>query len=451
MKKTMTTFLAILLGLVCQSVAIAQTKALSFKFDQLHDDIDESRLYVQPMTIGSDAPTVQLTRSGMTFAANVEPSAIGLYRLIHICQQRQTIVPVYAPATASDISVGMTFYDGVPAANDNADNRALSAMSRAVADADRHFWQSKSSDAAVLKAQLKRYAEVADSTLAAFSCSPTVAQYIKLWGMTSAYSSFISLPSKLRVASSELSLKADEVIGLSAEVVDVPMATLFPITATMVSASLPRKSPLSVQLQSLYDNYHCRELTDMVSASLVEKYVSRFDYQNKYEEGVAELTTATDKFGLDRKFLNTFMANRSTIKGSPFPKEVVLKDADGNTMDFSQLKGKYVYIDLWASWCVPCCREVPHLQKLESELSNSDVVFLSISLDQKVDAWKKKMADLKVHGHQWIDAEGKLGKALNVKGIPFFLIYDKEGNLYMYDAPRPSQGEGLSELLRGLH
>ena len=118
-----------------------------------------------------------------------------------------------------------------------------------MADADRHFWQNKSSDAAVLKAQLKRYAEVADSTLAAFSCSPTVAQYIKLWGMTSAYSSFISLPSKLRVASSELSLKADEVIGLSAEVVDVPMATLFPITATMVSASLPRKSPLSVQLQ----------------------------------------------------------------------------------------------------------------------------------------------------------------------------------------------------------
>ena len=119
-------------------------------------------------------------------------------------------------------------------------------------------------------------------------------------------------------------------------------------------------------------------------------------------------------------------------------------------MDFSQLRGKYVYIDLWASWCVPCCREVPHLQKLEKELENKDVVFLSISIDQKVEAWKKKMADLQVHGNQWHDSEGTLGKALNVKGIPFFLIYDKEGKLYMYNAPRPSMGLALKELLEGL-
>ena len=114
------------------------------------------------------------------------------------------------------------------------------------------------------------------------------------------------------------------------------------------------------------------------------------------------------------------------------------------------MRGKYVYIDLWASWCVPCCREVPHLQKLEKELENKDVVFLSISIDQKVEAWKKKMADLQVHGNQWHDSEGTLGKALNVKGIPFFLIYDKEGKLYMYNAPRPSMGLALKELLEGL-
>lgn len=182
----------------------------------------------------------------------------------------------------------------------------------------------------------------------------------------------------------------------------------------------------------------------------MEKYLSRFDYQNNYDRGLAELTAVTEKYNLDRKYLNTFVANRSTIKGSPFPADVVLKDKDGKRMDFSQLRGKYVYIDLWASWCVPCCREVPHLQKLEKELENKDVVFLSISIDQKVEAWKKKMADLQVHGNQWHDSEGTLGKALNVKGIPFFLIYDKEGKLYMYNAPRPSMGLALKELLEGL-
>lgn len=450
-QKTMTTILAIVLGLVCSSVAIAQTKALSIRFDQPNAGIDDSRLYVQPMSIGSDVPTVELSRSGTVFSADIEPSATGLYRLIYIHNQSQTIIPVYVPSTASNLTVGMTFDGTVPMANDNPDNRALSAMGKSMAAADRQFWQRRSSDPAELKAQLKHYGQVADSTLAAFDCSPTVAQYIKMWGYTSTYGAYISLPNMLGVRPDALPVKAYEVLAKPHDVLDTPMAVLFPIVPTLIANFLPRNASLTVQMDSLYGKYHCREIVDKVGSAIIEKYISRFDYQNKYQEGLDELTAVTVKYNLDRKYLNTFAANRSTIKGSPFPKEVVLKDADGKTMDFSQFRGKYVYIDLWASWCVPCCREVPHLQKLEGELNNADVVFLSISLDQKVDAWKKKMASLGVHGHQWHDAEGKLGNALNVKGIPFFLIYDKEGNLYMYDAPRPSQGEGLRELLRGLH
>ena len=106
---------------------------------------------------------------------------------------------------------------------------------------------------------------------------------------------------------------------------------------------------------------------------------------------------------------------------------------------------------MWASWCAPCRKEIPHLKKLEEELQNDNVVFVSISIDKDEAAWKKSIVEHDLHGHQFIDSENKLGSALNVRGIPFFVIYDKEGRLYMHNAPRPSSGTPLKEILEGLH
>ena len=109
-----------------------------------------------------------------------------------------------------------------------------------------------------------------------------------------------------------------------------------------------------------------------------------------------------------------------------------------------------MYVDMWASWCGPCCKEVPFLQQLEKELNNDDVVFVSVSSDRDEQAWRNKMAELKMHGNQLLDVDNTLGDALNVKGIPFFVIYDKEGNLHTYGALRPSTGTRLRSVLEGL-
>ena len=119
-------------------------------------------------------------------------------------------------------------------------------------------------------------------------------------------------------------------------------------------------------------------------------------------------------------------------------------------VDFAKFGGKYVYIDVWASWCIPCLKEVPMLQKMERELKNDKVVFVSVSVDAKEGPWKQKMKQLNMHGNQLHNPDNSLCEALNVKGIPFFVIYDAEGKLYMHGAPRPSQGRGVVELLEGL-
>ena len=105
---------------------------------------------------------------------------------------------------------------------------------------------------------------------------------------------------------------------------------------------------------------------------------------------------------------------------------------------------------MWASWCGPCCREVPHLQALEKEFEGSDIVFVSVSTDADTDAWKAKLKELDMHGNQLHDRDGKLSQILNVGGIPFFVVYDKEGKLHTYGALRPSMGEPLKTFLKEL-
>ena len=60
------------------------------------------------------------------------------------------------------------------------------------------------------------------------------------------------------------------------------------------------------------------------------------------------------------------------------------------------------------------------------------------------------MDALNMHGNQLINQDNKLVEALNITGIPHFLIYDKEGKLFQYEASRPSRGEELKQLLEGL-
>jgi len=233
-------------------------------------------------------------------------------------------------------------------------------------------------------------------------------------------------------------------------VLNSPLATLFANAPHIVYLGLPNRNNLDSALTYLNTHYTDTTLIAKVKNNIAERYVTRFNYAEGFENGLERLQKATETYGLDPSHVERFAKLKATIPGQPFPESATLKDAKGNTVDFSTFRGKYVYIDLWASWCNPCLREVPALQKLEKELKNKNVVFLSISIDTKEDAWKKKMQEKNMHGNQLWDPTNSLGQALNVKGIPFFAIYDPEGNLYMHGAPRPSQGPGLVKLLEGL-
>jgi len=118
----------------------------------------------------------------------------------------------------------------------------------------------------------------------------------------------------------------------------------------------------------------------------------------------------------------------------------------GGKTKLSDLKGKYVYIDLWATWCAPCRAEIPYLQKIEEKYHGKNIEFVSISIDKAKDneKWKKFVTDKKLGGIQLFadkDWESEFVVNYGVTGIPRFILIDPQGNIVKSDASRPSDPE----------
>lgn len=139
--------------------------------------------------------------------------------------------------------------------------------------------------------------------------------------------------------------------------------------------------------------------------------------------------------------------------GTPSPK-FNYPDVNGNNVSLDDFKGKYVYIDVWAQWCAPCKREIPFLKELNQEYKGKDLAVVSLSIDkmEDKDKWLKMVKDKNLEGTQIMADKAwnsDFVTAYGIRGIPRFILLDKEGNIVKSDAPRPSDPK-LKELLNSL-
>ncbi|MFD1015166.1 TlpA family protein disulfide reductase [Winogradskyella rapida] len=191
------------------------------------------------------------------------------------------------------------------------------------------------------------------------------------------------------------------------------------------------------------------------------------DYQSSYDnlkENYTEVDS-THKALMDKKIAGTISQISNFIKskqatnsafpaGSPSPSFEGYENHDGGTTSLSDLQGKYVYIDLWATWCAPCLKEIPSLKRVEEQYKDKNIEFVSISIDEgrgyKNDkaaaykAWKKMVYDKNLGGIQLLADNGfksQFVQDYRVNGIPRFILIDPKGNIVSADAPRPSSPE----------
>ncbi|MCM1501353.1 MAG: TlpA family protein disulfide reductase [Bacteroidales bacterium] len=127
--------------------------------------------------------------------------------------------------------------------------------------------------------------------------------------------------------------------------------------------------------------------------------------------------------------------------------EFTAVDIEGNKHHLREFRGKYVYIDIWATWCAPCRAELPYLKELEAKFKGRNIVFLGLSIDQDKTKWEEKVKGGELCGEQfYLGLESDFQKRFKINGIPRFILLDMEGKTINSDMTRPSSAETVSTL-----
>ncbi len=150
--------------------------------------------------------------------------------------------------------------------------------------------------------------------------------------------------------------------------------------------------------------------------------------------------------------LDNFIAETKKFDPGHLAVDFSFRTLEGKEMKLSDLKGKVVYMDFWASWCGPCKGEMPHAKEIKKHFEGKDVVFLYVSIDEKEEAWKKGIEAMNISGVHtrtpgW---SGDIAKLYQIQSVPSYFLIDKKGKFVTMRTPRPSQSAELIKLIEGL-
>jgi thiol-disulfide isomerase/thioredoxin len=167
------------------------------------------------------------------------------------------------------------------------------------------------------------------------------------------------------------------------------------------------------------------------------------EYTKKYG---TQMATADQQQRMDR-IIESANVLRDGYKAPDFS----FPDAKGKMYSLADFSGKIVLIDVWATWCAPCLREMPLLMQLKQELQDEeDFVVIGISVDRESDKnkWQAFIKERELSGIQLYagDSQNSMRDLYNVRGIPHFILIGRDGTIIRYQAPYPSTGD-LKEII----
>jgi peroxiredoxin len=120
------------------------------------------------------------------------------------------------------------------------------------------------------------------------------------------------------------------------------------------------------------------------------------------------------------------MAARPPLVGSPAP-EIVLKDLQGRDVKLSDLRGKVVLVNFWATWCKPCKEEMPAMQASYDKLRDKGFVVLAVN---ELEDTARVAEHIRTHGHTFevvMDHNNQVANVYGVVGLPASFLIDPQG------------------------
>lgn len=107
-----------------------------------------------------------------------------------------------------------------------------------------------------------------------------------------------------------------------------------------------------------------------------------------------------------------------------------LKDLNGNTFQLSDVKGKVVILDFWATWCPPCRMEIPHFEELHQEYKSKGLAVIGIALDRGGASQVKPFVEINRVSYLVLMGDGIVTEAYGgIRGIPTTFVIDRDGNI----------------------
>lgn len=188
-------------------------------------------------------------------------------------------------------------------------------------------------------------------------------------------------------------------------------------------------------ISKLRDAYTKKYIVDNIP-SAVSDMLFAFN-QDKFSKEEQESVMKKMGQGHHYYYYTLFMKEREAEAKSAVGQkytDLAMPDPNGKTMKLSDYigKSKYVLVDFWASWCGPCCKEMPNVVKAYNTYHQKGFDVIGVSFDNNKDAWKKAIARLQMPWHHMSDLKGwgcAASAAYNIKAIPANILVDKKGNI----------------------
>ena len=169
-------------------------------------------------------------------------------------------------------------------------------------------------------------------------------------------------------------------------------------------------------------------------------------YDKEYAESEIASSISNQIYQIELAY-NEYVANNSGTREAP---ELALPNPDGKEIRLSSLRGNYVLIDFWASWCAPCRAENPNVVKTYAKYKSKGFTILSVSLDNDKEKWKKAIKDdgLVWPNHisdlkQW---DSPIPQLYGFNGIPHTVLVNPEGKIVATGLRGPALEQKLEEV-----